>query len=270
MTAILRILAVSVVIFVIGLINSPLAAAQALATKPTIVFKNFNGQYHLSRDAQNHSLLTSEEVILADFPDNGNFYGITRAIPKTYQGRSVNIKVLNVEDASGSPVPFKTSSDKSDNLVITTGDPAITLYGLQTFRFTYQTRDVVDLNSASDNFLLDVNGRGWDQSFAAVSASLFIPKTFASSLLDNPSCYIGYLNSTSQNCSVGTKTTSDSTQIDSKTVGELAAHHALVLKLKFRPATFSNSSRSNHLVVTLGGLIIAASLVVVWRRLKTS
>src|SRR5437868_4729070 len=107
-----------------------------------ITLNSFTGIYHLSRDAKDVSLLTTEETIVTDFPGSGNFYGLTRQIPKTYQGHSVDIKILNIVDAVGNTIPYKTTSDSNGNLVITTGDPAINLYGSQTFKFNYQTKGV--------------------------------------------------------------------------------------------------------------------------------
>ena len=221
-------------------VPQPKISAQALPPQPRIIFNSFAGSYHLSRDASGRSLLTTEEVILAEFPGSGNFTGITRAIPKTYQGHSVDVRVLSVTDAAGSPVPYKTSTDASNNLIVTTGDPAITLFGPQTFRISYQTRDVVNLNTPQNEFLLNINGRGWDQPFNQVSAVVHLPKTFIASLSNKPGCYIGYLNSSSLNCSVTSQTTDTENLISVKALGPIAAHNALVAKLEFKPATFSN------------------------------
>src|SRR6185503_13471252 len=79
----------------------PTAAGQALSPPASINFDSLTATYHLSRDATNRSLLTTQEVILADFPGSGNFYGITRAIPRSYEGHSVDVKVLSVSDAAG-------------------------------------------------------------------------------------------------------------------------------------------------------------------------
>jgi hypothetical protein len=222
-----------------GLFIPKLVFSQIPAKVPPITFNNFNATYHLSRDATNHSLLTTEEVILADFPSQGNYFGITRSVPQSYQGRSVKVKVNSVTDAGGNPVPFKTAADKLGNLVVTTGDPGITIFGLQTFHINYQTRDVVNTDLATDQFLLDVNGRGWDQPFSQVSGTIHIPKSFASSLIGKPNCYIGYLRSTSADCSINTQTNASETVITVKSQGPVVAHHALVAKINFHTATFS-------------------------------
>ncbi len=203
-----------------------------------INFDNFTGVYHLSRDKNGLSLLTSEEIILANFPSNNSFYGITRSIPKKYQNHSVEVKVLNITDSAGNSVPYKTKND-SDNLIITTGDPAITLYGSHTFKINYQTSGVINLSQKNDEFLLNVNGRGWDRPFNQVNATLFIPNSFNASLTSDPTCYTVLNDSKSADCEINTQKNSKDTVITSK-VGPLIAHQALVLKLEFAPSTFTN------------------------------
>jgi hypothetical protein len=159
MTLLLR----SLTTLVVGwlLLLCPVAVfAQAKATPAQIRFDSLTAIYHLSRDKKGLSLLTTEETIVADFPGNASYYGITRSIPKNYQNHSVNVKVLGVSDAAGDVIPFKTSTDTNDNIVVTTGDPSITLYGSQTIKIRYQTSGVVNLKNKSDEFLLNVNGRG--------------------------------------------------------------------------------------------------------------
>jgi hypothetical protein len=221
---------------------APLAIAQVKSAPPQITFNSFTGVYHLSRDNRGLSLLTTEETILADFPGTGSFYGITRTIPNKYQGHSVNVKILNIEDAAGNDVPYKTTTDSSDNIVITTGDPAITLYGRQTIKIKYQTSGVINLRQKSDEFLLNINGRGWDQPFGRVNTTLFIPSSFNASLSSNPSCYKTLGKSISNDCKISIKKDAQQTTITS-TEKNIAAHQAIVLKLEFASSTFTNNKQ---------------------------
>jgi hypothetical protein len=242
--------------------SSFVAYAQPKTSQPQIIFNSFTGIYHLSRDSKGLSLLTIEETILADFPGNGSFYGITRVLPKSFQSHSLNIKVLNVSDAAGNIVPFKTSEDKDGNLVITTGDPGITLYGSQTIKIRYQTTGVVNLEKAADEFLLNVNGRGWNQGFNKVNATVHIPASFQASLKGKPSCYIALNNVNNANCEISIKNSPQETLITSR-AQSLAAHQALVLKLNFKHATFTNShaSAGKKIILSLAAIIGAVALV---------
>jgi hypothetical protein len=227
-----------------------IAAAQVKAPPPQILFDSFSGNYYLSRDSRGLSLLTSQETITASFPGAGNFYGIKRAIPKQYQNHNVNIKILNITDAAGNSVPYKTSDGPDNSLVVTTGDPAINLYGNQTFKINYQTSGVINLGKKDNELLLNVNGRGWDQPFNKVNAALHIPASFNSSLKDNPSCYVALGQSTSNNCEIKTQKSSQETIVTSST-SNVAAHQALVLKLEFASSTFTNKHPFSDAILAL-------------------
>jgi hypothetical protein len=246
--------------FFLGLVGMQcLGTVSALSTKttqPQITFDSFTGVYHLSRDNRGLSLLTTEETILADFPGEGSFYGITRSIPKNFQNHSVNIKILGVSDAAGNIVPYKTATDGSNNMVITTGDPSITLYGSQTIKIRYQTTGVINLNKNTDEFLLNINGRGWNQPFGIVNSTLHIPSSFGGDLKSEPACYTVLGTSSNSNCKVNTKKNSQETVVTAS-AGSLAAHQALVMKLQFKHATFTNK----HPVSTKKLLLISAVLV---------
>ncbi len=207
-----------------------------------INFDSFTGIYHLSRDSRGLSLLTTEETIVADFPASG-FTGITRQLPKSFQNHSVNIKILNVRDAAGDPVPYKTSTDTSGDLVVTTGDPAITLSGPQTIKLTYQTTGVINLSTKLDEFLLNVNGRGWGQPFNMVDATLYIPASFQARLQGKPSCYTSLNSQNAAYCQISAQQTADSTVVTARS-RPVPAHQALVMKLDFAPDTFTNKHAS--------------------------
>jgi hypothetical protein len=256
MKAPLRTLCVSLVA-IIGIFNAGLVSAQTKTPQPApITFNSFTGIYRLSRDSRGLSLLTTEETILADFPGSNSFYGITRTIPLNFQDHSLNVKVLNVSDAAGNIVPYKTSKDKNGNLVITTGDPNITLYGSQTIKIRYQTTGVVNLNSKSDEFLLNVNGRGWNQVFNRVDATVYIPAIFQASLKSQPVCYLVLNITTNNNCQINVKKSPQQTIITSR-AQSLQPHQALVLKMEFKPSTFTNK----HPVPAAVLIAISATLI---------
>ncbi len=244
---------------------TPLASAAPTTAAQQIIFNSFTGIYHLSRDKKGLSLLTTEETILADFPASG-FTGIKRVLPETYQGHSVNIKVLNVSDAAGDPLPFKTAADSSGDLVVTTGDPSITLLGFQTIKLMYQTTGVINLSQKVDEFLLDINGKGWSQPFPKVDATLYVPTSFRASLTDAPACYFSPNDqSGAASCSISTRTTDQATVITSSATN-VAANHSLVLKLHFKPATFTNAHTSSiPLIIGLFGAIffVVTTLVLI-------
>ncbi len=259
-----------VAVFLFSGIISPVTYAQKAPGSSGLTFNSFTGTYHLSRDASNQSLLTSEEVILADFASNSQLTGIIRSIPKSYQGENVEIKVLHATDAAGNDIPFKTSS-KGDNLEINIGDPKIYLYGSQTFRLTYQTKNVINLNTSENEFILNVNGRGWNQGFGKVRAFLHIPTNVSSSIKSDSSCYIGYMDTSTLDCQIKQQKSAQETLITSESTRPLNAHEALVVKTAFKTATFSANKGSFDikLPVVFSLILIAALGTVFWRSKKT-
>ncbi len=244
--------------------------AQATPNPPQINLPSFTGVYHLSRDVNGLSLLTAEETILAEFPGGTSFYGITRQLPRAYQGRSVDVKVLSVFDAVGNPIPYKTSLSDG-NLVIKTGNPDIKIFGSQTFKINYQTKGVVNLGAEHDEFLLNVNGRGWDRPFGRVDAYVHIPSSFSASLKGDPSCYLALNTTVNGNCQINTQKTPQETTITSGAVNPLA-HQALVIKMDFKSSTFTNKRPANKTVLIAAGttilLVISTSSYLILRRKK--
>jgi hypothetical protein len=253
--------------FFLGLVgmqcSCTVSALSMKTTQPQITFDSFTGVYHLSRDSRGLSQLTTEETILADFPGEGSFYGITRSIPKNFQNHSVNIKILGVSDAAGNIVPYKTATDGSNNLVITTGDPSITLYGSQTIKIRYRTTGVINLKKGSDELLLNVNGRGWDHPFNKVDASLHIPVSFGASLKSDPACYTGLNSASFNNCKINTiKSTQESVTTASAT--NIKPHQALIVKIEFNTSTFTNKHGISSEKLALISLVLIASGVICW------
>lgn len=232
-----------------------MAGAQSLPSSHQINFDSFTGVYHLSRDAHNLSLLTAQETIVADFPAQASFYGIKRELPTSYQNHSVQLKILNVTDATGNALPYKTAT-ADGNLIVTTGDPAITLYGSQTFKINYRTSGVIAINQKNDTFLLNINGRGWDQPFNKVSATINIPAEFQANVTGQPVCYTALNNSTGTNCQITTQKQAGTTVITAK-AGPMSPHQALIVKLSFTPATFTNQpNKSTQVLVTAGVILL--------------
>lgn len=259
----MKLIVVSVFVSGLVLMNSHIITAQA-TNNQVIVFDSFNATYRLSRDAQNRSLLTTEEVILAGFPAGGSYTGITRTIPQNYQNNDVKVKVLNVLDTASRPLPFKTTTDKDGNLVLSTGDPAILVYGTQTFRINYQTRDVINIKSKENEFLLTVNGRGWSQPFNKVAAVVHIPSSFHSNITATPECYMGYGTERSSTCEIISEKKADETVITAKSLETVKANQSLVIKILFKDATFAQAAKPVDRTLIVGGiatLIIAGILI---------
>lgn len=261
-------LAVTVCVWA-GCFLTSTAYSQVNSSAEQIKFNSFLGTYNLSRDSKGVSLLTTEETILADFPPSGNYYGITRMIPNKYQGRSVDLRVTSIVDAAGNQIQYKTSNDAGGYLVVKTGDPTITLYGLQTIKIRYQTRGVVNLQGETNQFLLNTNGIGWEQPFGVISAVVNISKGLQSELASEPTCYINTGKLKTDNCEIETSKKPDNTVITSKT-SQLPAHQALVIDMTFGPSSFKqyNAPPNRNLLIITAGLVLIAGSVVAYYLIK--
>jgi hypothetical protein len=245
----------------LGLANC-LPTSTVSAATGSISYDSFTGIYHLSRDNRGLSLLTTEETVVANFPARG-YSGITRAIPTKFQGHSVNVKVLNVTDAAGNTVPFKTKND-AGNILVVTGDPDITVSGSQTIKIRYQTKGVIDLGKNADQLLLDVNGRGWDSLFNKVDAVLYMSANFQARIKGNQSCYLSIGSANTDNCVISASQTSQGTVVTAK-AREVAAHQALIMKVAFEPATFTND-RGPQVILLAAAALLTFGLVLVFYR----
>ncbi len=242
-------------------VATPAVASAVKPIQSSIILNSFTGTYRLSRDSRGLSLLSSQEAIVADFPAGNTFYGITRELPKLYQNQSLNTKILSVTDAAGNSLPYKVTDGANDYIVITVGDPAITLLGSQTFKIAYQTSGVVNLSQKNNEFLLNVNGRGWNQPFGKVNATLYIPNSFQASLVGSPICY-NVLNTAKQNnCEIDTKKTAEETVV-SLSSQNLQPQQALVLKMSFNSSTFTNKQAplSKRLMIGVSLAVLLAAL----------
>src|SRR5579871_5034587 len=85
---------------------------------PSFSFDNFTGTYYLDRDAKGVATLTAQEDMIVEFPAGGNLYGIRRLLPLTYQNHPLNLKIISLTDASGTPIKYNSFSDGKGNEVI--------------------------------------------------------------------------------------------------------------------------------------------------------
>ncbi|WP_022882349.1 DUF2207 domain-containing protein [Gryllotalpicola ginsengisoli] len=255
--------------FVLALVFAALAAGIALAAAPPahadtndFSFDSMHVDYDLTRDTGRHADLTVTETLVARFPDTDQNHGIERAIPTTADGRSLHVEVKSVTDASGKPLTWqKESEGEAGFTVLRIGDEYAFVHGEQTYVITYTMRDVIHQASGGvQQFLFDVNGTGWSQSFGEVTATLHVPAGLAGSLNGDAACYQGAEGST-QKCTISR--TDDGYDV---TASDLGPHESVTMSVGFKPGTFAVPiSVARLLVWLLLGLavvLLAVALVV--------
>jgi hypothetical protein len=168
-----------------------LASVAAPSDTSDFTFDSFDARYELSRDDAGRAHLRVSETIVARFPDFDQNRGIIRAIPNNYRGVPLDTTVESIVDESGVDVPYElTSSDDFIELALGTDD---FVYGATSYVITYEQTDVVGnfRTTSSEELYWDVNGTGWDQPFARVSAEVIIDPELGPSLTGEAACYVG-------------------------------------------------------------------------------
>ena len=251
----------------LGLIAILLAAvtvfsAQASAADTTnFVIKSFVADYYLSRDSKNHPHMQINETIVAEFPEFDQNHGFLRAIPATYKGTNLNLKINSVKDEQGNPIQYKTKK-QNDNLVLKIGNPDTYVSGLKTYKIDYSLSNPITFYPNHDELYWDVNGDQWPQVFNEVQANIHIPKDIAANLKTNKKCFTGSFGSTATNCTI--KTLSDAnSQIVTVSAKNLQPNETLTYLLGFSQGTFKKDFFASSAFQKIRYAIIVFSLPLV-------
>lgn len=248
-------------IFVLLLALLPLRAGAA--DTQNFVIKSFEADYFVGRGEDLRSTMRVEETIVAEFPGFDQNHGILRAIPESYDGHTVNLKIEEVTDGLGGSWNY-TSESQNDNLVLKIGDADRYVHGLQTFKIVYTLDDVTKNFDDRDELYWDVNGDQWLQTFESVTARIHMPEDLASTQTDQ-TCFAGAYNSTGQDCSI---TTNDGTTTVAFVTRPLQAGETLTFAIAFGKGTFAayevSASTIIAIVAAVVGLGVLPPVVALW------
>lgn len=154
---------------------------------------SFHADYHLGRDAEGRSTLTTVEHIVAEFPDYDQNRGLIRDIPRMYDGHDTELQVRSVTDENGVPRDFSTEPF-GDFLAVTMAVPeGQYVHGEQHYVIEYTQRDVTRFfdDTGVDEFYWDVNGTEWAQPFGSLSATVSLDADLETALTGAAACYVG-------------------------------------------------------------------------------
>jgi uncharacterized membrane protein YgcG len=180
----LKLFALSILLFV-GL--APKLAAQNVQD---FDIRSFEADYYISRNDQQTAIMKVEEEIVAEFPAFNQNRGILRALPKEYNDNTLSLKILSVTNEQGVPYQYSTY-EENGNEVLKIGDPDSYVLGRNTYKITYEYRNVINFQ-ALDELFWDVNGDQWYQPFDSIVARVHIPEDLVSALTDQQRCTGGY------------------------------------------------------------------------------
>jgi hypothetical protein len=242
-----------------------LSASSSAQNTQDFVIQSFSADYYLDRNDAKTSLLHTVEDIQAQFPNYDQNHGILRAIPEIYQGHTINLKVNSVTDQSNQPLHY-TTYHENDNLVLKIGDADKYVHGLQIYKISYDSRNVVNLQTNQDQFFWNVNGNQWSQPFTYVTARLHLPSQLAGSLYEKNDCYVGYYYSQdTSRCVADDNILSSGDRLLSFNAASLQAGETMSFKVRFDKGTFAIGPEVAHErqmkhVANVSALILGAAL----------
>ncbi len=208
-------------------------------------FQSFHADYTLTRSADQHANLDVVETAVAVFPSIDQNHGIIRAIPDYYGGVYLATTVMSVTDGNGTPVPYSSNSD-GGFLNLRIGDGNVFVHGVTTYVIHYTQTDTIryfadaDSGAGDDEFYWDVNGTGWAQPFAEVSATVTVDPALSSSVRPGHSCYQGIEGGTDA-CTEGI---TNAGNVFTAAGRDLGPGETLTIVIPFLPHTFVEGEAS--------------------------
>lgn len=184
----------SIVLLVLLVVVAVPVRAHADANNFTVTY--FSVDYYLTRNDPQGALAVQEHI---EVTFNDYNHGITRALPKDYNGRPLHIAVQSVS-RDGSPEPYSTYTSNG-NEVLKVGNPNNVITGAHTYDIDYQVVHVMRFLGNHDELDWNVNGTGWGQPFNHIVARLHVPPALVNKLSD-VACYTGQQGSMASNCAV--------------------------------------------------------------------
>jgi len=231
-------------------------------------FKDFVGDYYLSKDDDGISHLRVKESVTAVFPDFKQNKGICRQIPFTNQGgKNITLSDLMVKDIkvtrNGLKEPIYSIGKENDYYNVCTGTEDYVL-GEQTYVFEYEFEKVVtefDRDGLKYQELYwDTNGNGALQRFDSVTARVHFENldVFAG----DSWCYVGkYGESGQDRCSI--TRLPDGLEFSAK---NLAKNENLTFDIELKAGSFivPEPAKNYVYVFFMGVLILACVLFILY------
>jgi uncharacterized membrane protein YgcG len=217
-------------------ISLPPAAAASNPNNFTIT--NFKSDETLTR-ADPQGQLHIIEHINVNFP--GRNHGILRAIPKSYKGRPLHLRINKVSSSSGAPARYSTY-EQNGNEVLKIGNPDKTVTGRQEYTIDYTVQNVITFYDSHDELYWDINGNEWREPATHVSLALHLPAKLKLSK-QGVKCFTGGYGEDGSACA----TAKNGHTIRAKTTSELKPRQTLTIVAGFGKGYFQPAGASDWL-----------------------
>lgn len=188
----------------------------------------------LSRDENNHSVLTITETIVADFPTADVNHGLEKIFVKDYDGHDTSLELLSVTDGTGSALPYHWSGD-----ALRIGDADTYVHGLTTYVIKYRQHDVTKYyaDTGRDELYWDAIGTEWRVPIEKATVLLTLDKSMVNNDTE-PNCYKGGQGVAGECSLVGTEN-SDGTISYSGSTENIGNGAGVTVALGFPKGTFT-------------------------------
>jgi len=193
--------------------------------------------YTLTRATDGASRLRVVERFVAVFPAADQNHGLRREVPEKYNGVPLHPRLVSVTDGEGNPRPAETES--SDGFLQVTSRSGGFVHGAQTYVFTFDLDNVTwrFRDTAADEFYWDVNGTGWPQPFARVTAAVHLDAALAAARTGKQACYRGGEGST-ERCTIVAQDAAAGAVVRAEAT-DLGPHQTMTIAIGFAQGTFT-------------------------------
>lgn len=250
---------------ILALMVAPITNVFAVNTQD-FYFRDFTGDYYLSKDEDNISHLKVVESVTVVFPNYKQNKGICRQIPFTNQnGANITLPSLtrsNIKVTRNGEVEPIYSIETDDGYYnVCTGTDEYVL-GEQTYTFEYEfTKVVTEFNENGQEWqelYWDTNGNGATQKFNKVTARVHLAD--AEWWTGESWCYVGRYGENGQDrCTM----TEIEDGMEFASVG-LAAHENLTFDMELKPGTFAvPEPEKNYFYVWTLAVLIGLAVVAI-------
>lgn len=213
-----------IIVFLLNIFSFNTLFAQTNLNNFTI--SNYEIDLYLSKDADNHSILTTVEKITADFPDFDQNRGITRNFVRGYNGHDTDLQVVSVTDENGIPREYTWTNS---SLIRIAGEEYV--HGENTYVITFTQRDVTRYyaDTDKDEFYWDALGVDSLVPVSNAIVRLHIDESLKSNLRTELYCYAGPEGQNNIPCNVENFTI---------TAQNLPPHNGITIAIGFEKGTF--------------------------------
>ncbi|MEU4017035.1 DUF2207 domain-containing protein [Microbacterium sp. NPDC028030] len=205
-------------------------------------YASWDASYRVGLDEDGRARMHVTETLVARFPETDQNRGIVRGLPTSYEGASLETRIIAVTDEDGTPVPYET--DEEDGLLYVQTGTDDYVQGLTTYVIEYEMRDVILATKPAagattpsvDEFYWDLLPLDSTQAIERFRADVVFDTAMTAALTGATRCYTGTSGST-ETCDLQGPTVTDGTATFRVESGERPAGDGVTVAVGFDAGT---------------------------------